>query len=90
MEGPVPTLESHGGSPASGLGNLSREGTGQGPHLSWAPPQCSPFLSQGKAGGALRKQPPRGHCHPPGHAAHRPGPLSRDASACARVTQGRL
>lgn len=47
---PVPILEGHRESPASGPGTLSREGTRQGPHLSCAPPPGSPFLSQGKAG----------------------------------------
>lgn len=54
-------------------------------HISPGPrSRRCPLLSQGKAGAALRRQPPCGHCHAPGHGARRPGPLSR--GACARPT----
>lgn len=60
----------------------------QGLHPSWASPIGFPISVPEKGRAAPRGRQPRGHCHPPGHSARRPGPLSRDA--CAGVTQGRL
>lgn len=73
MEGLVLTLERPGGDQASDLGNLnlSREGTGQGLHLSWGSPS-------GRKAGLPSGGGDHVASHPPGHAAHRPGPLSGD------------
>lgn len=83
MEGLVLTLGRPGGDQASGLGNLnlSREGTGQGLHLSWGSPS-------GRKAGLPSGGGDHVASHSPGHAAHRPGSLSRDA--CTGVTQGCL
>ena len=50
--------------------------------------RAGPISVPEKGRAAPRGRQPHDHCHPPGHAARRPGPISRDA--CAGVIQGRL